>query len=100
MQNQSVEKKNMEEANLVNRYGRTTMWSPQSSSPLLLPSSSVELSSPSDGTALSSTRLPASPGPSTVDARIRGLGNPMQAPPICESRLQSEVNHECIVGEG
>src|SRR5258708_39746708 len=65
MQNQSVGEKNMEEANLVNRYGHTTMWSPQSSSPLLLPSSSIELSSPSDGAALSSTRLPASAGPST-----------------------------------
>src|SRR5258707_15864720 len=35
-----------------------------------------------------------------VDARICWLRNPMQAPPICESRLQSEANHECITGVG
>src|SRR5258708_10540027 len=36
----------------------------------------------------------------SVDARICWFGNPMQAPPICKSRLQSEANHECIVGVG
>src|SRR5258707_14780128 len=35
-----------------------------------------------------------------VDTRIHWLGNPMQAPPICKSRLQSEANHECIAGVG
>src|SRR5258708_31714150 len=36
----------------------------------------------------------------SVDARIRWLRNPMQAPPICKSRLQSEANHKCITGVG
>ena len=36
----------------------------------------------------------------SVDARICRLRNPMQAPPICESSLQSKAYHKCIVGVG